>query len=62
MPSQERTEYESVMSDYFAGDQVSAIISMKVDTKDADIIAEKVSGYGTRGADATWTACRPIRP
>jgi Lrp/AsnC family transcriptional regulator, leucine-responsive regulatory protein len=45
MPSQERTEYESVISDYFAGDQVSAIINMKVDTKDADTIAERVSGY-----------------
>jgi len=45
MPNQEGTEYESVISDYFADDQVSAIINMKVDTKEADAIAEKVSEY-----------------
>jgi len=45
MSGQEKTEYDSVISDYFGDEQVSAIITMKVDTKEVDSIAEKVSGY-----------------
>jgi DNA-binding Lrp family transcriptional regulator len=33
------------MSSYYGEEQVTAIINLKVDTKDADTIAEKVSKY-----------------
>lgn len=39
----ERSDYEGVISRYYEGDQVKTIIQMKVETKEADTIAEKVS-------------------
>jgi len=45
MKSQEKSEYDSVMSTYYGNDAVPAIITLKVDTKEADKIAEKVSGH-----------------
>ena len=45
MKSQESSEYDSVMSTYYGNDAVSAIITLKVDTKEADKIAEKVSEH-----------------
>ncbi len=45
MEKNEKTEYEEVMSTYFGDDQVSAVINLKVDTKHADTIAEKVSEF-----------------
>jgi Lrp/AsnC family leucine-responsive transcriptional regulator len=45
MQEKEKSEYDSVMSTYYGDDQVTALINLKVDTKDADTIAEKVSGY-----------------
>ena len=45
MQENEKTEYEAVMSTYYGDDQVTALINLKVDTKDADKIAEKVAGY-----------------
>jgi len=41
----EKSEYEAVMSTYYGDDQVTALINLKVDTKDADKIAEKISGH-----------------
>jgi Lrp/AsnC family leucine-responsive transcriptional regulator len=41
----EKSEYEAVMSTYYGDDQVTALINLKVDTKDADKIAERISGY-----------------
>ena len=41
----EKTEYEAVMSTYYGDDQVTALIDLKVDTKDVDKIAERVSGF-----------------
>ncbi len=38
-----KQDYEGVMSRYYGDDQVKSIIQMKVDTKEADVIAEKVS-------------------
>jgi Lrp/AsnC family leucine-responsive transcriptional regulator len=43
--TQNKSEYDSVMSTYYGDDAVSAIITLKVDTKEADTIAEKVSEY-----------------
>jgi Lrp/AsnC family leucine-responsive transcriptional regulator len=41
----EGNEIDKVMSSYFGEEQVTAIINLKVDTKDADKIAEKVAKY-----------------
>jgi len=41
----EKSEYEAVISTYYGDDQVTALINLKVDTKDAEKIAEKISGY-----------------
>lgn len=45
MQENEKAEYEAVMSTYYGDDQVTALINLKVDTKDADKIAERISGY-----------------
>lgn len=45
MQTQDKAEYDSVMSTYYGDGAVSAIINLKVDTKEADTIAEKVSEY-----------------
>jgi len=44
MQENEKSEYETVISNYYGDDQVTAIIHLKVDTKDADKIAEQISG------------------
>ncbi len=43
--SEEKTneEYEEVISSYYEGRGVSSIISIKVDTKQVDVVAEKLS-------------------
>ncbi len=38
-------DIEKVMTAYYGGDKVSAIITMKVDTKEADRIADKISKF-----------------
>lgn len=43
MNEPDKQEYEKVISSYYGDDQVSAIISLKVDTKDADKIASRVA-------------------
>ena len=43
MNEPDKQEYEKVISSYYGDDQVSAIISLKVDTKDADKIATQVA-------------------
>lgn len=45
MENREKTEYDRVISTYFADEHVSAIVYLKVDTKEADTIAERVSGF-----------------
>ncbi len=45
MKPQDKSEYDSVMSTYYGDEMVSAIITLKVDTKEADKIAETVSEY-----------------
>jgi len=46
MQNRERSEYDSVISSYFGEEQVTALISLKVETKDADVIAEAISEHG----------------
>ncbi|MCX6652451.1 MAG: Lrp/AsnC ligand binding domain-containing protein [Methanomassiliicoccales archaeon] len=45
MQDNEKLEYEEVISTYYGDDQVTALVNLKVDTKDAERIAERISGY-----------------
>jgi len=45
MQDNEKSEMDEVISHYYGDDQVTALINLKVDTKDVDKIAEKVSGF-----------------
>ncbi|NLI73180.1 MAG: Lrp/AsnC family transcriptional regulator [Euryarchaeota archaeon] len=45
MQNREKTEYDSVISSYFGDDQVTAVINLKVDTKNADVIAEAIAEH-----------------
>ncbi|MDH7509053.1 MAG: Lrp/AsnC ligand binding domain-containing protein [Methanomassiliicoccales archaeon] len=45
MQEKERTEYDTVMSNYYGDDQVTSLINLKIDTKEADAIAERISEY-----------------
>jgi DNA-binding Lrp family transcriptional regulator len=38
-------EYEKVISRYYGDEKVSAIVMLKVDTKEADSVAKKVSAF-----------------
>ncbi len=38
-------EYENIISGYYGKDAVSAIISLKVDTKEVDAIANKIASF-----------------
>jgi Lrp/AsnC family leucine-responsive transcriptional regulator len=42
---EEKSGVESVLSNYYGDDQVTAIIHLKVDTKDSDSIAQKISSF-----------------
>ena len=41
----EKDEYDKDLSRYYGDDLVTAIITLKVDTKDADTIASKISKF-----------------
>lgn len=41
---EERCDYEEVISSYYGDDGVKSIIQIKVETKEADKIAERVAG------------------
>jgi DNA-binding Lrp family transcriptional regulator len=43
MQNREKSEYDTVISTYFGDDQVTAMINLKVETKDADTIAERIA-------------------
>lgn len=43
MPEDEKNGIDKVMSSYYGDDQVTAIITLKVDTKEAERVAQKVS-------------------
>ena len=40
-----KEEYETVISSYYGSDQVTSIILIKVNTKEADNIADKISQF-----------------
>ena len=40
-----KEEYETVISSYYGSDQVTSIILIKVDTKEVDKIADKISHF-----------------
>ena len=41
--SKDGSDYDSIISSYYGDDQVTAMISVKVETKDVDLIAEAIS-------------------
>lgn len=43
MNDEEKSDYEKAISSYYGEEQVKAIIQIKVDTKEADVIGEKVA-------------------
>ena len=43
MSKDEMADFEQAMSKYYGNEQVKSIIQIKVETKEADVIAEKVS-------------------
>jgi len=43
MKNEEKIEIDQVMSKYYGDEQVKSIIQMKVETKEADSVAEKVA-------------------
>lgn len=45
LQEKEKTEYDTVMSNYYGDDQVTSLINLKIDTKEADAIAERISEY-----------------
>jgi len=45
MQEKDKSEYETVMVHYYGDDQVTALITLKIDTKDAESVAERISEY-----------------
>lgn len=43
MQNREKSDYDNVISSYFENEQVTALINLKVETKEADVIAENIS-------------------
>jgi len=41
--NEERSDYEKVITSYYGEERVRAVIQMKVETKEADVIAEKIA-------------------
>lgn len=45
MQNRERSDYDSVISSYFGDEKVTAMLNLKVETKEADIIAEAIAEF-----------------
>ncbi|MEM0449219.1 MAG: Lrp/AsnC family transcriptional regulator [Methanomassiliicoccales archaeon] len=45
MQETDKSDLDEVISNYYGDEQVTALINLKVDTKDADKIAERISGF-----------------
>lgn len=43
MMNQEKSDIDKIISSYFGDEQVTAMISLKVETKEADVIAEAIA-------------------
>ena len=41
----EGSDYDSIISSYYGDEQITAMISVKVETKDVDLIAETISKH-----------------
>ncbi|MBE0518453.1 MAG: Lrp/AsnC ligand binding domain-containing protein [Thermoplasmata archaeon] len=45
MEDKDKKEYEEIISTYYGEEQVTALISFKIDTKGSDEVAEKIASY-----------------
>lgn len=45
MAGKDGSDYDSIISSYYEDDQITALISVKVETKDVDLIAETISKH-----------------
>ncbi len=43
MEEKDKKEYEEVISSYYGDDQVTALVTFKIDTKGSDEVAEKIA-------------------
>jgi DNA-binding Lrp family transcriptional regulator len=41
----DKKEYEEVISSYYGEDQVTALVTFKIDTKGSDDVAERIAGF-----------------
>lgn len=45
MTDKDGSDYDSIISSYYGDDQITALISVKVETKDVDLIAEMITKH-----------------
>lgn len=46
MEEKDKKEYEEVISSYYGEDQVTALVTFKIDTKGSDVVAGKIAESG----------------
>ncbi len=45
MEEKDKKEYEEVISSYYGGDTVAALVTFKIDTKGSDQVAQKIAAH-----------------
>jgi DNA-binding Lrp family transcriptional regulator len=45
MEEKDKKEFDEVISSYYGGDQVTALVTFKIDTKGSDQVAQKIASY-----------------
>jgi DNA-binding Lrp family transcriptional regulator len=45
MEEKDKKEYEEVISTYYGDEQVTALVTFKIDTKGSDQVAQKIASY-----------------
>jgi DNA-binding Lrp family transcriptional regulator len=45
MEEKDKKEYEEVISSYYGDEQVTALVTFKIDTKGSDQVAQKIAGF-----------------
>jgi Lrp/AsnC family leucine-responsive transcriptional regulator len=45
MEEKDKKEYEEVISSYYGGDTVAALVTFKIDTKGSDQVAQKIASH-----------------
>lgn len=45
MDDKDKKEYEEVISSYYGDEQVTALVTFKIDTKGSDQVAQKIAGF-----------------